>query len=84
MTRGTSTLTRWGTARLASRITAGVPIVGVAIAALALGGAIRRKGLVRGSIDTGLNATPFLGAMKGMVEWWRGRDLLRDRPDRRP
>jgi hypothetical protein len=81
MMRGSNRITRWGTARLAGRVSRGMPVLGLGLAALALGGAIRRKGLLRGSLDTGLNATPFVGAMKGAWEWWRGRDLL---PDRRP
>lgn len=37
---------------------------------------------MRGAVDTGLNATPILGTLKGVLEWWRGRDLFADRVPR--
>lgn len=57
-------------------------MLGVAIGLLTLRGAMRQKGAVRGAVDTGLNATPILGAVKGVIEWWRGRDLFSDRSPR--
>jgi hypothetical protein len=46
---------------------------------------IRRKGVVSGTLDTGLNATPFVGALKNAAEIIRGRDFFPDRyPARRP
>ncbi|MCA1583614.1 MAG: hypothetical protein LC791_02170 [Acidobacteria bacterium] len=75
-----SGLTRWGGARLARRMSRSVPFLGAVIAVATVGAAIRRKGVVGGAVDTGLNALPFVGAMKMGVEWWRGRDLFPDRP----
>jgi hypothetical protein len=75
----TSTLTRWGGARLSRRLAVSVPYFGAAVALLTLGYAIRRKGVLRGSLDTGLNAVPFVGATKNLVELWRGRDFFDDR-----
>jgi len=40
---------------------------------------VRRKGLVSGTFDTGLNAIPFVGALKNVVEVARGRDFFPDR-----
>ena len=40
---------------------------------------VRRKGVVSGSLDTGLNAMPFVGALKNVVEVMRGRDFFPDR-----
>ena len=40
---------------------------------------MRRKGMLRGTVDTALNAIPFVGAAKMAVETLRGRDLLDDR-----
>ena len=40
---------------------------------------MKRKGFFRGALDTGLNATPFLGAAKNAVELIRGRDFIPDR-----
>ena len=46
---------------------------------LTLGATIRRKGFVRGSLDSALNAVPVLGAMKMMAETMRGKEFFRDR-----
>jgi hypothetical protein len=40
---------------------------------------VRRKGLVSGSLDTGLNAMPFVGLIKNAIEVARGRDFFPDR-----
>jgi hypothetical protein len=40
---------------------------------------MRRKGVISGALDTGLNAMPFLGAAKNAVEVFRGRDFFPDR-----
>jgi hypothetical protein len=45
----------------------------------ALGTAIRQKGFLGGSVDTALNAIPFVGGMKNAAEMIRGRDFIRDR-----
>jgi hypothetical protein len=59
-----------------------MPWIGGAIALLTIAGAIRRKGLIGGTVDTGLDAIPFLGAFKAAVEVARGRDFIPDRPTR--
>jgi hypothetical protein len=59
-----------------------VPFFGALVALGALGFAVRRKGLARGTVDTALDATPFVGAAKNVVEIVRGRDLIPDRPPR--
>jgi hypothetical protein len=56
-----------------------MPWIGTAIAIATVGAAMRRKGLMRGVLDTGLNAMPFVGAAKNTVEVMRGRDFLPDR-----
>jgi hypothetical protein len=58
-----------------------MPIIGTAIAVATVVATVRRKGLVSGSLDTGLNAMPFVGAIKNAIEVVRGRDFF---PDRRP
>lgn len=40
---------------------------------------MRRKGVMGGAFDTGLNAVPFVGAVKNLVEMARGRDFFPDR-----
>jgi len=73
-------LTRWGTARLSRRISRSIPILGAAIAAATVVATMRRKGLISGVLDTGLNALPGIGAAKNVIEVARGRDFFPDRP----
>ncbi len=73
-------LMRWGGARWSRRAARTMPIVGVALAAVAVVGTMKRKGVLRGGLDTALNATPLLGAMKNIAESVRGRDFIADRP----
>ena len=75
----TRQVARWGMARTARRMARSLPWVGGALAILAIGTAIRRKGLVGGSVDTALNAVPFVGAAKNMIEMMRG-DFIPDKP----
>jgi hypothetical protein len=75
----TQQLIRYGGARLSSRMTRALPVLGAAVALLTLGATMRRKGMVRGALDTGLNAMPFLGAAKAVLEVVRGRDFFPDR-----
>ena len=79
----TKQASRYAQMRLARRIGRSLPWVGGAIAILSLGAAIRQKGLFGGSIDTALNAVPFVGAFKNAAEVYRGRDFIKDRERRR-
>jgi hypothetical protein len=72
-------LTRWGTARLSRRLSRSIPILGAAIAAATVVATMRRKGVISGAIDTGLNAMPGIGAAKNMIEFARGKDFFPDR-----
>lgn len=73
------TVARYGQRRLTRRLARAVPWVGGALALLAVGSAIRRKGFVGGAMDTALNAMPVVGAVKTAAEVIRGRDFIRDR-----
>lgn len=75
----TDRLVRWGGARLSRRMSRSLPWVGGAIALATVASTMRRKGLFRGVMDTGLNAIPFVGAAKNTVELVRGRDFFPDR-----
>jgi len=57
-----------------------MPWIGAAIALATLGAAMRRKGVISGALDTGLNAIPLVGIAKNTVEVIRGRDFFPDRP----
>ena len=74
-------LARYGGMKLSKRLRRSVPIIGTAIAVATVVSTVRRKGLVSGSLDTGLNAMPFVGLVKNAVEAMRGRDFF---PDRTP
>jgi hypothetical protein len=80
----TNRVTRWGGARLSRRLRRSVPIVGGVIAAATVIGTMRRKGVIGGACDTGLNAMPLIGAVKNLVEVARGRDFFPDRPTAQP
>jgi len=59
-----------------------MPWIGTGIALLTLFATMRRKGVVSGALDTGLNAVPVIGAVKNVVELARGRDFFPDRAAR--
>lgn len=70
---------QWGGMRVARRLSRSIPVVGAGIALLTLGVAVRRKGLARGLANAGLDAIPFVGAAKNVIELARG-DMFPDRP----
>ena len=74
---------RYGQRRILKRVARSIPYVGVAVALVTLGSAIRRKGMFGGTLDSALNAIPFVGGMKNVAEVVRGRDFIRDREVRR-
>jgi hypothetical protein len=70
---------RAGAARLAIRAAKSVPVVGAAVAIGLIGYEVKRKGLIKGVVNTALDATPFLGATKNAIEIVTG-DWLSDKP----
>jgi hypothetical protein len=56
-----------------------LPVIGAAIAVVTIASAMRRKGVISGALDSMLNAVPFIGAAKNVVEVARGRDFFPDR-----
>jgi hypothetical protein len=75
----TQRMARWGGARLSRRLSRSLPWVGGAIALATVASTMRRKGMISGVLDTGLNAVPFVGAAKNVLEVARGRDFFPDR-----
>jgi hypothetical protein len=65
--------------RVVRRLSRSMPWVGAIVALAAVGAAIRRKGLLGGTFDTALDATPVLGAAKNLAEAIRGRDFIKDK-----
>jgi hypothetical protein len=71
-----------GARRARGRMGRVLPWIGVAFALVSIGAAIRRKGFVRGSVDSALNAMPVVGSLKAAAEMVRGRDFIA--PKQRP
>ena len=72
-------ITSWGGARLSRRVSRSLPWIGAGIAVVTVASTMRRKGVISGALDTGLNAVPFVGAAKNAIEMFRGRDFFPDR-----
>jgi len=62
----------------ARRIAKSVPYVGTVMAIGFVGYDIKKKGFVKGVINSGLDAIPFVGAGKNLIEFFTG-DLLPDK-----
>ena len=76
-------LLRAGGWRVAKRIIKPIPVVGTLLAVGLAGHEIRKKGLLRGAVHVGLDATPVVGTAKGLLELFTG-DLIPDKePERR-
>ena len=67
----------WQVVKRAARM---LPFGGTLIVAGLVGNDIRRKGLVRGVVNSGLDALPVVGLAKNAVELFTG-DLIADKPD---
>jgi hypothetical protein len=63
---------------VAKRVAKSIPYVGTAVAIGLVGYDIRRKGVVKGVLNAGLDAIPFVGLGKNVVEFFTG-DLLSDK-----
>ena len=64
--------------QVAKRIAKSVPYVGTAMAIGLVGYDIKNKGVVKGVLNAGLDAIPFVGTGKNILEFFTG-DLLPDR-----
>jgi len=68
---------------LAKRLIKPIPVVGTVLVVGLAGHEIRKKGLLRGAIHVGLDATPVVGTAKSLIELFTG-DLIADKePDER-
>jgi hypothetical protein len=75
----TKQLNQYATRRLTRRLYRSMPWIGGALALLTLGRAVRRKGLLGGTVHTILDFVPFVGVAKNLAEAARGRDFIRDK-----
>lgn len=58
--------------QVSKRLIKPLPLVGSAFAIGLAGYTIKKKGLIRGSIDVALNVTPIIGTAKTLVEIFTG------------
>ncbi len=63
---------------VAKRVAKSIPYVGTAMAIGLVGYDIKRKGVVKGVLNAGIDAIPFVGTAKNVVEFFTG-DLLPDK-----
>ena len=63
----------------AKRIAKSIPYVGTAMAIGLVGVDIKRKGLVKGVLNSGIDAIPFVGMAKNGIEFFTG-DFFPDKP----
>jgi hypothetical protein len=75
----TTPLRSYAGRKIARRLARSIPWIGALIALATLGSAIRRKGLVRGAVHSGLDAIPYVGGAKNLAELARGRDFFPDK-----
>jgi hypothetical protein len=68
-----------GGARLAVKAAKTIPVIGSAVAIGLVGYEIKKKGLIKGLVNTALDATPFVGVTKNAIELVTG-DWLADKP----
>lgn len=75
-------LVRVGGWTLAKRLIKPIPIIGTVVVIGLAGYDIKKKGLLRGGIHVGLDATPIIGTAKGILELFTG-DLIPDKERKR-
>ena len=75
----TQQLRQYATRRATKRLYRAIPWIGGVLAIATFGAAIRRKGLLRGTVNTVLDFIPYVGGAKNLAEAARGRDFIRDR-----
>ena len=72
----------WAGLKVARRLGKSVPLVGTVISVAVLAQEVKRKGLVGGVVNTGLDALPFFGALKNGIELFTD-DWIPDLPPSR-
>lgn len=60
-----------------------LPFGGTAIALFLVGSDIKQKGLVKGVVNSSLDAIPGVSLVKNGIEIVRGKDFLPDKPDKK-
>lgn len=65
--------------QIAKRVAKSVPYLGTGMAIFLIGSDIKRKGVVKGTLNAGIDAIPFVGTAKNVVEFFTG-DFFPDKP----
>ena len=73
---------QFGQRRMARKLLRSVPLLGAVIALVTVAHAVRRKGMLGGTMDATLDFMPFIGGVKNTLELMRGRDFIADRAPR--
>jgi len=68
--------------QVVKRAAKSLPFGGTAVAIALVGSDIKNKGVVKGLINSGIDAIPFVGLAKNGVELFTG-DFISDKPKRR-
>ncbi len=66
--------------QVAKRVAKSVPYVGGVMAIGMIGYSIKKKGVIKGIANTALDAIPFVGTAKNVVEFFTG-DFLSDKEE---
>lgn len=64
--------------QVAKRVAKSIPFGGTAVAIFLVGSDIRKKGVIKGVVNSGIDAIPFVGIAKNAVELVRG-DFIPDK-----
>jgi len=73
-------LTHAGGWQIAKRVARSVPFGGAAVVLFLVGTDIKRKGVAKGLLNSGIDAIPFVGLAKNAAEFVRGDDYIPDKP----
>jgi hypothetical protein len=76
----TRTVAKTGGWIAAKRVAKSLPVVGTALTIGLVGYDMKKKGVVKGAINSGLDAIPILGTAKGVLEFFTG-DLIPDKEE---
>lgn len=60
-----------------------VPFGGAAVALFLVGSDVKNKGVVKGVINSGIDAIPLVGLVKNGIEIVRGKDFLPDKEEKK-
>lgn len=67
--------------QVAKRVAKTIPFGGTVVVIVLVGSDIRRKGVVKGLVNSGIDAIPFVGLAKNAVELFRG-DFISDKVEK--